>query len=346
MKRHIICTLIFAFFLLTVPAIPVKLASAQLSTEENVDNVENFVDSVPEESSRQTESAEKTDVSAEFYKVLDVSTGQVIDVSVLDYVTGAVCAEMPATFEKEALKAQAVAAHTYAERQKMRELENPDPELCGAYFSNDTSKYQGYFTENQAKQYYGENYDIYFPKVKEAASEVIDYMLTYEDEPIISAFHSMSSGTTESAENAWGAPVAYLIPVDSGYDTSAPKYFEESSYQKDILREKLTAAFPQANLGEDASGWIKVTSVSESGTVLAADVGGITVSGADIRTALALRSASFEVKYAGDNIIFATKGYGHGVGMSQYGANSMAAAGSSWQDILTHYYPGCSIDEV
>ncbi len=253
---------------------------------------------------------------------------------------------MPATFEPEALKAQAVAAHTYAERQRLRELENPTPELCGADFSNDSSKYQGYFTQSQTKQYFGENYEINYTKISEAVSAVSDYIITYEDEPIISAFHSMSSGKTVSADIAWGSSVVYLVAVDSSFDTSAPKYLEEVVCEKEVLREKLTSAFSGITLGEDFTKWISIASVSDSGTVLTAAVGDKTVSGSDLRIALGLRSACFEVRCEGENAIFTTKGYGHGVGMSQYGANSMAVEGKSWQEILMHYYPGCEIEKI
>ncbi len=337
MKRYLSFTALFAAAVLVIPAVPVYFSGradgkSAKSTISASSGAESSVPQVAEASG--------------IYKVLDVSTGQVIEVSAEEYIIGAVCAEMPATFEPEALKAQAVAAHTYAERQRLRELETPTPELCGADFSNDSSKYQGYFTQSQTKQYFGENYELNYTKISEAVSAVSDYIITYEDEPIISAFHSMSSGKTESAENAWGAPVGYLVAVDSSFDTSAPKYLEEVMCEKEVLREKLTAAFNGITLGDDFTKWISVASVSDSGTVLTAAVGDKTVSGSDLRTALGLRSACFEVKYEGENAIFTTKGYGHGVGMSQYGANSMAAEGKSWQEILMHYYPGCEIEKI
>lgn len=335
MKRYFYFTAVFAAAILAIPAVPVYFTGR--SEAEVMEN--SGADMVLEEFPLEEVDTEE----GEPYKVLDVSTGEIIEVSQRDYVIGAVCAEMPATFEAEALKAQAVAAHTYAERQRLKEKENPTPELCGADFSNDTSKYQGYFTENQAKQYFGDNFDLNYTKITEACDEVINYILTYEDEPIISAFHSMSSGKTESAENAWGAAVDYLVPVDSEYDTSAPKYLEEVRYKKDVLKGKLEAAFSGVTLSDDFTKWITVASVSDSGTVLSASVGDKTVSGSDIRTALALRSACFTVTYEGDETVFSTKGYGHGVGMSQYGANAMAGEGKSWQEILEHYYPGCTI---
>ena len=338
MKRYLSFAALFAAAVLAIPAVPVYISGKTVS--------ETMEKSTSDDSSVNSSGTPDNVESSGIYKVLDVSAGEVIEVTAEDYIIGAVCAEMPATFEPEALKAQAVAAHTYAERQRLRELENPDPELCGADFSNDTSKYQGYFTENQAKQYYGENFDMYYGKIRDAVREVSSCILTYEDEPIISAFHSMSPGRTESAENVWGSAVDYLVSVDSGYDTSAPKYLEEVRYSRDILREKLSSAFEGIQLGEDFTGWITVGSVSESGTVLTASVGGKTVSGTDLRTALALRSACFEVKYEGEEAVFTTRGYGHGVGMSQYGANSMAAEGKTWQEILEHYYPGCQITYI
>lgn len=289
--------------------------------------------------------SKETSYTGEPYKVLDVSTGEVIEVDEKTYVVGAVCAEMPATFETEALKAQAVTAHTYAERQRLKERSDPTPELCGADFSNDTSKYQGYFTKNQAMQYYGDNFEIYYDKIDNAVNEVMQYIITYGDEPIISAFHSMSSGKTESAENAWGTAIEYLVPVDSSYDTSAPKYLEEVRYEKEQLRQILAEKFSGIALGEDFTTWININSVSDSGTVLSAMVGDFKVSGNDIREALGLRSACFDVSYDGETVVIQTKGFGHGVGMSQYGANAMATDGKNWREILEHYFPECQIEK-
>ncbi len=341
MKKNFTLMLLFAFSIIALPAVPVHFCNTSANEAES-------------EISEQEEATQSATVSEEkeekkespAYKVLDVSTGEVIEVPVRDYIIGAVCAEMPATFEDEALKAQAVAAHTYAERQRLREQNEPTPELLGADFSNDTSKYQGYFTENQARQYYGENFDINYSKISAAADEVSSYILTYEDEPIISAFHSMSPGKTESAENIWGTAVEYLVPVDSSYDTSAPKYLETVRYKKDILKEKLSSAFEGIKLGDDFTKWLTINKVSDSGNVLSLTAGDKTITGTQLRTALALRSACFELKCEGDELVVTTKGYGHGVGMSQYGANAMAAEGKTWQEILEHYYPGCKISSV
>ncbi len=327
MKKYMAAVLFIAAFIVIVPALPVMTFRSGTDSAFPKLNEFRFED----------------DDNGEPYKVLDVSTGEIMEVPVREYVIGAVCAEMPASFHSEAIKAQAVAAHTYAERQRLHEKEYPTAELNGADFSNDVSKYQGYYTEAQARQVFGADFEKSYSRISECVDEVLDYTIVYKDEPIISAFHSMSSGVTESAENAWGTAVDYLVPVDSGYDVNAPMYTNEVRYSKEVMQYKLESAFPGVELGENMVGWLVVRDVSEQGTVLKADVGNMSVTGGEVRTALALRSACFEVKYEGEEAVITTKGFGHGVGMSQYGANSMAAEGRSWREILEHYYTGCSV---
>ena len=342
MKRYLSAAMLLSASILLLPAAPVWLSGkGSAATEEETGEI-----SGTEPASVQEEPG-KEDYQADApYRVLDAASGKIMEVPVREYVIGAVCAEMPASFGEEALKAQAVAAHTYAERQRRRERNSPTPELNGADFSNDTSKYQGYLTEEQVRQYYGSSFDESYKKISDAADQVLPYVITYEDEPIISAFHSMSSGRTESAENAWGAAVDYLVPVDSSFDLSAPKYMETVRYSRDVLREKLETAFSGIALTDDMSSWVTVEDVSGSGTVLSAYAGGRKVTGNELRSALSLRSACFEVCYEGDEALFTTRGFGHGVGMSQYGAAAMAEEGKSWRDILSHYYTGCEITEV
>ncbi|MDO5558774.1 MAG: stage II sporulation protein D [Oscillospiraceae bacterium] len=281
------------------------------------------------------------------FHVYDIDSKQVLDVSARDYVIGAVCAEMPASFETEALKAQAVAVHTYALRQALLHRQNPDDEIDGADFSNDCSKYQAFFTNDKIKEYYGDSYDEYYNKVAAAVDAVSGLILTCNNEPIIAAFHSMSSGTTESASNVWGSDISYLVPVDSPGDKLAPTYSEEYTFTPEELKARLISKYPDIQLGDDYSKWFAVTSRSDSGTVLEFTAGSITMSGNDLRSLFSLRSADFDVNYSeekGFNII--TKGFGHGVGMSQYGANTMAGEGKTYEEILSHYYTGAVISSI
>lgn len=338
MKSYISAAIVFSILLLTVPAAPLVMGKFSSAEAKHILS----------ESSQQTEPTSGTSeknsdlLKYETLKVLDITTGRVEEISAFDYVVGAVCAEMPATFEPEALKAQAVAAYTYAVRQAIKAETAPVPELCGAYFSNDTLKYQAYFTENQARQYYGENYDEYIKKIKAAVSEVKYEYMVYEDEPIIAAFHSVSTGKTESAENVWDSDIAYLVSVDSQYDTKSPKFTEVYEFTDSEMKHLLEAAFDEIKLSENASDWFSDEVLSESGNVISITVGDKKASGQEIRSALSLRSAAFDITY-NEGFEITTKGCGHCVGMSQYGANEMAKTGAEYSEILKHYYTGVEI---
>ncbi|MBO4877450.1 MAG: stage II sporulation protein D [Ruminococcus sp.] len=329
MNRYLASLLTIAIGVTVIPALPVYLSGRRTQPESPV-------------IAGQAQETAGTDRKC--FRVLDIASGEILAVPLRDYLIGAAAAEMPVSFEPEALKAQIVAAHTYALRQCMREETSPTPELRGADFSNDTSRYQGYFTESRMRSCYGSTYDESVAKLSAAVDEVMPYVLTYGGEPIIAAFHSMSPGRTESAGDVWGTPVDYLVPVDSPADTSAPRYMEEARFPEPVLRKRLTDAFPGIDLGSDPAQWITVRETTQSGTVLTALAGDRSVTGNELREALGLRSACFTVAGSEDGITVTTRGFGHGVGLSQYGADAMAAEGSSWREILEHYYPGCTIE--
>ncbi len=281
------------------------------------------------------------------FSVLDITDGKVHDVPVRDYVIGAVCAEMPALFHTEALKAQAVAAHTYAVRQALYERSHHTDGLDGADFSNDSSKYQAFFTNDTIKKYYGDKYDEYYTKVSEAVDCVLNEILTYKDEPIVAAFHSMSPGITESADNVWGSSLDYLKPVESPEDTSAPGFTETYTFTSDEIRSRLQAEYQDITFDTDCSNWLCINNRSKSGTVIEMKAGSITISGTEFRRIMSIRSAAFELSYSADKgFTITTKGYGHGVGMSQYGANSMAESGKTYKEILSYYYSGVEIEKI
>lgn len=286
--------------------------------------------------------------SADSLKVLDFTSGQVTELSLRDYVIGAVLAEMPASYHEEALKAQAVAARTYAVRQREKQRLSPDPELIGADISNDSTKYQAYFTPEQAKSFYGVGYEAYLEKVSAAVDSTGSDVLVYGGEPIVAAFHSTSGGMTESAEVVWGSPVEYLVPVDSSGDEKSPSYLEEKIFTEAELKARLETALENAQFGDGPENWLEIKERSASGTVTKMTAGGAELSGADFRRILSLRSANFTVEYSakGGTFSVTTKGSGHGVGMSQYGANDMANSGSDYTEILLHYYGGAEIADM
>ena len=247
---------------------------------------------------------------------------------------------MPASYEPEALKAQAVVSHTYAERMHRLHSVRPDPALSGADFSDDSRHYQAFVSAEQLRARYGDAFDAQYAKLAEAVDAVGGLLLCEDGEPIVAAFHAVSSGMTESAENVWGTALPYLVAVRSDADRSAPQFAAETALPADQVRHALLAAEGTCTLPEDdPAAWFSDAVRSESGTVLQIGCGGAVLSGERLREILGLRSACFTVSFADGIFTFRTKGSGHGVGMSQYGANAMAAQGSSFETILQHYYP-------
>lgn len=256
-----------------------------------------------------------------------------------DYIIGAVAAEVPASYDEEAIKAQALAAVTFAEYKKKNGTENG---IQGADISDDSSKHQGYMTKEEMKSKWGDAYESYYRKIADAVDDVIDKVIVYDDEPIMAAYHAISSGRTESAENMWGEDIEYLVSVDSEWDTQSTRYKSEVVLTPDDI-ENFMEFTDNADFSTEKEEWIKITEVSESGTVLEADVCGVSLTGMEVRNLFSLRSPVFSVEYSQGEYVFTVSGYGHGVGMSQNGANCMAQNGSTYEEIIKHYYKGVTI---
>lgn len=332
MKNRILLCAVCTLLLMAVPVIP---AMAAKKAEPDASALPEIVEFTMETTEAPAQEA--------FYPVLDSETGEVMEISVRDYVIGAVCAEMPASFAEEALKAQAVAAHTYACRMAMIAQNTEDPSLRGAYFSDDSTKYQAFFTPDEIRTAYGDSYDTYYPKVAAAVDAVLDEVLLYEDMPIIAAFHAMSGGRTESAEQVWGMETPYLVPVDSPSDADAPQFEQDAVFTSEEVRTILTDARENILLHGDPEIWFSGAECTESGTVTQIHAGSGIFTGQEIRSLFALRSAVFTVSYADGAFTFTTRGCGHHVGMSQYGADALAREGKSYREILAHYYPNAEI---
>ncbi|MDE5769057.1 MAG: stage II sporulation protein D [Oscillospiraceae bacterium] len=341
MKKKFCVYSILCLLLTLMPIIPAMLFSPEISAPENpgiseiTENSENTENDI---SSQILETSEKSS-DLQVYHVLDITTNEILEVPVREYLIGAVGAEMPASFEPEALKAQAVAAHTYAERQVLLSTSRSD--LQGADFSNDPDQYQAFHTQQQLQKLYGDNFTFYYQKISDAVDAVLPEILCYDDEPIIAAFHAISTGKTESAQNVWGSAITYLQSVDSSSDCDAPSYEQDCSYSAEQIQEMLSAAHSGLLLGTDTANWFGEPVCSDAGTILQIPVGTSIFTGQELRSILRLRSACFTISYdkKSKTFTFRTKGYGHSVGMSQYGANAMALQGSDYREILAHYYP-------
>ena len=278
------------------------------------------------------------------FKVLDVKSGEVLEVGMRDFLIGTVASVLFPTYHIEAMKAQAVASYTYYTVQRIRQKKNPDPDLKGADFSDVPSTFPETYTQEGLKKRWGDRYDEYYKKVCEAVDAVFGKQLIYNGEPILAAYHAISFGTTEDAANVWGSGYPYLVPVPSPGDELSPDFASTVTFTPEEFSEAVKKVLPVCAQEGQADGWIggEITR-SEAGTVTAVTVGGVSCTGKQLRTALGLRSACFTVEYKNGGFLFQVKGYGHGVGMSQYGADYMARQGSDWEDILRHYYTDVEI---
>ncbi len=269
------------------------------------------------------------------FKVLDASADVIYTFTERDFLIYTVAAEMPASYPLEALKAQAVASYTYYTYQKNRKLEG----LGGADFSDAPSFPEAYSPEALEKRW-GDDHQTYLKKIAQAVDEVAGKLIYYDNSPIFAAYHSCNSGRTASSKTIWDTDYAYLQSVVSSGDALSPTVTSTVT----VTDADFAAAFPAVSLTGDASAWISGTpTVAENGTVTAITVGGTTLHGRDVRTALGLRSACFTVTHTDGAFTFTVQGYGHGVGMSQFGAKAMADQGFTYTEILQHYYTGVTI---
>ncbi len=267
----------------------------------------------------------------------------VLTITLEEYLVGVLAAEMLPTYHEQALKAQAVAAHTYLLRKIAEQKANPDKSLKGAYLTNDSSAHQGYLTEEERKEKWGDKADSYEKKLQKAVEDVSGKVITYDGEPIVAAFHANNSGVTNSAKTVWGNDVPYLQSVTSVGDKLSPECIKTVA----ITPEQFSSAVSSLDgceLGGEAKSWIGKIKTDSHGYVESVDIGGSTYSGMTLRDTLGLRSAVFKYEFKDGNFRFTTEGYGHGVGMSQYGADYMARQGSTWEEILKHYYTGVKIE--
>ena len=265
--------------------------------------------------------------------------GEVAEMTMADYLWSVTAAEMPASFEPEALKAQTVTARTYTVwKMAAGESNHPEADVC-----TDINCCQAFLSREQAAANWGASAAEYTEKVSAAVAATDGQIMTYDGQPIQAVFFSSSAGRTEDAVAVWGNAVPYLVGVDSPEGEDVPSYHTEVTMTAAEFKEIFLASYPGADLSGAPSGWFRNTTLTASGRVAAMDVGGVTVKGTQLRSLFSLRSTSFTVVTGEDSVTFRVTGYGHGVGMSQYGANALARQGKTWREILNWYYTGIEI---
>lgn len=258
------------------------------------------------------------------------------------YLWSVVAAEMPASFEPEALKAQTVAARTYTVAKMGRTVQNhPDADVC-----TDITCCQAYIGREAALKNWGAQGEAYAAKIAGAVDDTDGMVILYQGAPIQAVFFSSAAGKTVDAVEVWGNDVPYLSSVESPEGDEVPGYHSTAEIPLADFKSKLQAAHADADLSGDPAGWFQNTVFNSAGGVETVELGGVTVRGSELRTIFGLRSTNFTISPGAQAITFSVTGYGHGVGMSQYGANALAREGKDYQEILGWYYTGVTIEPM
>ena len=327
-----ILSVIILIFMIVVPSFIIKAIPVRATEEKENEEVEvqenNYI------------SLSGTDT----IKVYITKEDKVVEVPIEEYVKSVVSGEMPAGFEVEALKAQSVAARTYVAAKRGRPCDiAKGGDVC------DTTHCQVYIGKEERITKWEDKGEEYWDKISKAVDETKGKVLAYNKELVqYPQFFSTSSGMTENSKDVFSSDLPYLVSTEStGEEEVAPRFNGELKLDINKFVETINTKFQDSKLTvNNLSEQINIISRSDAGGVKEIKVGESTVSGLDLRLAIGLNSTNFQYTIINDDIIFATKGYGHGVGMSQWGANVMAKNGSDYSSILKHYYTGIELEEL
>lgn len=275
-------------------------------------------------------------------KLLHKKTGEVEQVNIDDYLCNVVSAEMPADYEIEALKAQAVVARTYT-IYKINNKKHENADIC-----DDSTCCQAWVDkETRFSRWEESKRESNWEKIQKCIQETQGQIITYQNQPINAFFHANSGGKTELPVNVWGGTgLPYLQVVETAGEEGYKQYESEVELTQDELIEKLKTKYSDISIDFSNQENLKILEYTDSGRVKTVKFGNHEISGVETRTLLGLKSTNFEISKENDKIKFTVKGYGHGVGMSQTGADAMAKQGKNYKEIINHFYSGVEIKEV
>lgn len=275
--------------------------------------------------------------------LLHVDTNTIETINLDEYLLGVVSAEMPATFEQEALKAQAIVARTYT----IYTIEHSNGKHGDAHICDDSGCCQAWISkEDRLARWDEDKREENWSKIENAVYSTKGKIATYKGEAIDAFFHSNSGGKTEGVSNVWGGTdFPYLQSVETSGEDAYSQYASEAILTKSEFEEKIKNSHSDFSINYDDENCIQVLEYTEGDRVKTIKIGNVELSGVEVRTLLGLRSANFTVEMDGENIKFSVKGYGHGVGMSQTGADALAKQGYNYEEIIKHFYVGVEISE-
>ncbi len=327
MKRIILYILIFIFICFGIPIIFTSSKIQNVSKE--ITNNNEITPNTYDYKDYQT------------IKLLHSTTNQIEEIKLDEYLYGVVSSEMPANFEMEALKAQAVVARTYT----IYKMLNDGKKHEGANICDNSACCQAWITKEGRMERWEESLrESNWNKIVEAVNSTQGKIITYKGVPINAFFHSNSGGTTETTANVWGGTgYPYLQSVETSGEDTYSQYSSEVVLTKQNFINKIKEKHNNFEIDFNVTDCIKILEYTEGNRVKKVKIGNLELSGVEVRTILGLKSANFIIAIEGENIKFKVTGYGHGVGMSQTGADSMAKSGSNYEEIIKHFYTGVEI---
>ena len=341
MKRFFIYFLTFLLVCFIVPA---------LLTKRNIKNFsENQVQETSQKDAQQMKQKGENENNLSYtytnygtIKLLHKSTNQVEEIPIDTYLCNVVSAEMPASYEIEALKAQAIVARTYT-IYKIRNKKHEEADIC-----DDSTCCQAWVSkEDRLAKWEESSREINWKKIEQCVNDTKGKIITYLNEPINAFFHSNSGGITEIPVNVWGGNnLPYLQSVETAGEEGYSQYSSEVEITNEDLVNKLKERYQDIQIDFSNNDDIKIIEYTESNRVKTIKFGNYNISGVEARSMFGLKSTNFEIIREAEKVKFLVKGYGHGVGMSQTGADSMAKEGKNYEDIINHFYQDVEIKDI
>ena len=338
MKKILIYLFILILLCFSLPIIFTSEFSKRTYSDEVLNNTENSItQNIISESTYDYDNYNTI-------KLLHKDSNKIEELDLDVYLYGVVSAEMPASFEEEALKAQAVVARTYT----IYKIVNNDGKHGDADICDDSTCCQAWISEKDRKEKWADKEkEDNWNKIVNAVNSTQGKIITYEGKPINAFFHSNSGGETEAPINVWGGSgYPYLQSVSTSGEDAYSQYSSEAEFTIKDFEEKIKKVHSDFKIDFDEKDCIKIEEYTEGNRVKTIKIGNLELSGVEVRNILGLRSANFKVNIENDKIRFEVVGYGHGVGMSQTGADSLAKEGKNYEDIIHHFYTGVEMENM
>ena len=303
----------------------------------NENSVSDFTDYSSDNNTPEEDSSKET-----VYTLYNLENHQLEEIDLVSFLVGSAACEMPALYEMEAIKAQMIACHSYYLYCKQNGVPHDDLNL-----SFDQRYMSKYASKERLQEYWGVSFDANYQKFLRCAEEVKNLIVTFDNKAALTTYYAVSCGKTQTSAAEWGQDFEYLTCVDSENDVLSDNYLKVKTFTVQDVYDRLKTSFSGIDISmETPDKWFGDISYNPSGYVDYINIGGVKVLGRDFRKYFELNSSCFMVFFEDNEFSIATKGYGHGVGMSQFGANQLSQQGKSYKDILLHYYPGTDISQL